>query len=132
MTYEQFIDRVQWVGHLDSKAEAERAARATLEVLARRIGHKEAAHLLKDLPARIASYFRHERAAEKFGLDEFFDMVAEHEGAPFQEAIHHARAVIAVLQEQVPGAEINEILSVLTADYADFFRQSTILARTEK
>ena len=131
-TYEQFIDRVQWVGHLDSKAQAEKAARATLEILARRIGRLEAHHLLKELPAKAASYFRHEREQERFGLDEFFDMVAEHEGVTFQEAVNHSRAVIAVLQETISKRELNGILSGLPEEYRQFFSQSALSAKAER
>jgi uncharacterized protein (DUF2267 family) len=131
MTYEQFITRVQWVGGFDSKRQAERAARATLEILARRIGKAEAGHLLRQVPPKVAAFFRHEKAVERFGVDEFINLVAEHEGVARQDAVHHARAVIGVLQEQVKKGEIKELLSLLPADFASLFSESAGMAASK-
>ena len=132
MTREQFIDRVQWVGRFDSKRQAEKAIRAVLETLARRLTEKEARHLWHELPPKIEIFVKHERGHEKFGLDEFLDMVAEHEGVAFQDAVHHAEAVLGVLQENISPRELKEMLSLLPEDYAGFFGRARDLALSER
>jgi len=132
MTHEQFIDRVQWVGHFDSKRQAEKAVRAVLETLARRLSEKEARHLWHELPPKIEIFVKHERGHEKFSLDEFFDLVAEHEGAAFPEAVHHTEAVLGVLQENISAKELEEMLSLLPEDYAAFFKRARELALSKR
>jgi uncharacterized protein (DUF2267 family) len=132
MNREQFIQRVQWVGHFDSRRQAEKSIRAVLEALARRLTEKEAGHLWHALPPGIEVSVKHERGHEKFGLDEFLDVVAENESTPFQDALHHAHAVLGVLQENLPEKELKEMLSTLPQDYADFFMRARELALSTK
>ncbi len=132
MTHKQFVQRVQWVGHFDSEGLAERAVRAVLETLARRLTAEEAGRLWHSLPAGLELSVRHEKEHEIFSLDEFLDMVAEHEGATYPAAEHHAEAVLGVLQENLSSRELGEMVSHLPADYADFFKRSRELALSSK
>lgn len=124
MTRKQFVQRVQWVGHFDSESMAEKAIRAVLETLARRLTETEATHLWHQLPQGIELTVRHEKEHEKFSLDEFLDRVAELEGVTYQVAEHHAEAVIGVLQQNISLKGLEEMLALLPEDYADFFRRS--------
>ncbi len=132
MTRKQFIQRVQWVGHFDSESLAEKAIHVVLETLARRLTETEARHLWHQLPQGLELSVRHEKEHEKFSLDEFLDIVAEHEGVTYPVAEHHAEAVTGVLQENISPKALDEMLSLLPQDYADFFRRSRELALSSK
>lgn len=132
MTHKQFVQRVQWVGHFDSESLAERAVRAVLVILARRLTAEKAGRLWRSLPPGLELSARHEKEHEIFSLDEFLDMVAEHEGVTYAAAEHHAEAVLGVLQENLPSRQTEEIFSHLPADYADFLMRSRELALSSK
>ena len=124
MTRKQFIQRVQWVGHFDSENLAEKAVHTVMEMLARRLAAEESGRLWRHLPPGMELSVRHEKEHEIFNLDEFIDMVAEREGVTYPVAEHHAEAVTGVLQENISAKELEDLLSRLPADYADFFRRS--------
>ena len=132
MNYQQFLQRVQWVGHLDSLAQAEKAAKAVLKTLAKRLSEEEAKHLWHELPPGIEVSVRHERGHEKFSLDEFFDMVADQEKLTFDEAVSHSEAVLGVLQQNIHVKELDEMLSILPEDYAAFFSRARDIALASK
>ncbi len=124
MTKKQFIQRVQWVGHFDSENQAEKAIHNVLELLARRLTATEAGRLWHHLPRGMELSVRHEKEHEIFSLDEFIDMLAAHEGVTYPVAEHHAEAVAGVLQENISARELEEMFSLLPADYGDFFKKS--------
>jgi len=123
MKFDDFVTRIQQIGQFESKRAAEAAARATLEMLGRRIGSMGKEYLRYPLPAKIASFFEDEKS-ERFGVDKFIKFVAEHEGVSLKEAEAHASTVIAVLQEDADKKNIERIPSSLTDDYAELFQKS--------
>ncbi|MDA8173744.1 MAG: DUF2267 domain-containing protein [Nitrospiraceae bacterium] len=128
MSYQQFLQRIQWVGHFDSVRQAEKASKAVLKTLARRLSEQEARHLWHQLPPGIEISVKHEKGHEKFGVDEFFDMVAEQERVTFKEAINHSEAVLGALQENIPSKDMEEMLSFLPEDYATLLSRARDLA----
>jgi uncharacterized protein (DUF2267 family) len=121
MKYLEFLGEVQNRAHLSSPNEAERAVRATLQTLGRRLFGGEAEDLAAQLPREIAPYLTTAGAGEKLGLDEFIDSICRQEGVGPAEATKHARAVFSVLKEAVSSGEIKDVRSQLPKEIAAFF-----------
>lgn len=118
MTHEQFIGLVQNRGHLDSRDDAERATRATLETLAERLAGGEADDLAAQLPREIGEYLRHEgQKFERLELAQFYERVSEREGSELSDAVHHAKSVVSVLREAVSAGEFADIEQQLPEEY---------------
>ena len=124
MRYEEFIGQVQHRAGLSSRAEAERATRATLETLAERLVGGEVDDLAAQLPSELALYLQPPDAGigAKLTLDEFFEVVSEREGVDLPDAMFHARVVIGLLTEAVSMGEIEDVRAQLPADFAQLFK----------
>lgn len=122
MQFDEFVGRVQHRARLASEGEALKATRATLEVLGQRLAGGEPGNLGAQLPEEIARFLRGDGGrGERFDLDEFFQRVSEREGVDLPVAVHHARAVVSVLQEAVSRGEIEDVRSQLLDDYMPLF-----------
>ena len=123
MRYDEFIGQVQHRALLSSRAEAERATRATLETLAERLVGGEAHDLAAQLPPELARNLQLPDAGigAKLTLDEFFELVREREGVDLEDATLHARVVIGVLTEAVSQGEIKDVRVQLPAAFAQLF-----------
>ncbi|MBE9005757.1 DUF2267 domain-containing protein [Fortiea sp. LEGE XX443] len=123
MKHDEFIGQVQHRAHLSYRGDAELATRATLETLAERLAGREPLNAAAQLPKGLAQYLQHQYAGAgtRFSLDEFFQRVSLKEGAQLPDAVHHARAVIEVLQETISPGEINDIRSQLPSEYDPLF-----------
>ena len=118
MTFDQFLGRVQNRGHMDSREEAQRATRATLETLAERLAGGEASNLAAQLPREIGEYLKHDGDGfERIDLDEFYRRVSEREALEAPEAVHHAKAVMGVLREAVTPGEFGDIEQQLPEEF---------------
>ncbi len=117
MEYKEFIKEVQCRAHIRPN-EAEKAVRATLEVLAQRLFWNEADHLAHELPSEVKSLLHQIRIKEKFDLNEFYRRVSEREGVGIPDATHHARVVASVIKDSVSPGEMEEILSQLPEEYS--------------
>lgn len=120
MQFEEFSGQVQNLARLPSQSETTRAISAVLETLGERLHGDQAAHLAAQLPDGIGAYLRLAKQNESFGVDEFFRRVAEREGAgvDLPQAVHHARAVLTVLQEAVSAGEMADVRAQLPAEWA--------------
>ena len=124
MKYDEFIKAVQDRGHMDSREEAEKATRATLEALAERLAGGEPHDLASQLPPELAQYLRYEgeETSNPFSLDEFFERVNQSdEDVDLPKAAYHARVVMGVLQDAVTGGEIAHVRSQLPEEYNPLF-----------
>ena len=121
MKYDEFVGEVENRGRLPSRGDAVRAIQATLETLAERIREGEASDLAAQLPPEIGTFLRKVDETERFPVEDFFLRVAAKETADLPDATHHARAVIAVLQEAVTTGEIEDIRAQLPDSYAPLF-----------
>jgi uncharacterized protein (DUF2267 family) len=65
---------------MDSREHAERAVRASLEVLGQRLAGGEAKDLGSQLPAELKEILQGGGAGESFGVEEFYRRVAQREG----------------------------------------------------
>ncbi|MBX6377831.1 MAG: DUF2267 domain-containing protein [Clostridia bacterium] len=125
MQYEEFIGQVQYRARLHSQLAAERAARATLQTLAERLAGGAAGNLAAQLPQPIARWLDVPPAGDGFSLDEFFRMVSEREEVELPEAVHHARAVMDVLQDAVTPGVIENIRAQLPDEYDPLFESGS-------
>lgn len=123
MKYDQFIKHVQSFAQLDSREEAERATRATLETIKERIVGNEASQLAAQLPKELAEYLRGREGedGQYFGIEEFYQRVSEKEGVEPKVAAIHARAVFAVLEDAVTPGEFTDVRANFSEDYEELF-----------
>ncbi len=123
MKHDEFIGQVQHRARLSSRGAAERATRATLEILAERLAGGEAKDLAAQLPPELAEHLRGGWSAmgERFSLEEFFRRVSQREGVDLPEAVFHARAVIEVLSEAVSQGEMDDVRAQLPAEFNRLF-----------
>jgi uncharacterized protein (DUF2267 family) len=122
--YDEFIKEVQTRGHMESRQEAEKAARATLQILAERLAGGEPHNLASQLPPELAEHLRYEgeETSNPFSLEEFFKRVNEKdEGVDQPRAVYHARVVMEVLREAVTEGEMDDVRSQLPDEYAPLF-----------
>jgi uncharacterized protein (DUF2267 family) len=120
MKYDEFIKEVQNRGHMESREEAQRATRATLETFAERLAGGEPKDLASQLPPELAEHMRHEgeETSNPFSLDEFFERVNERDSAvDLPGAAYHARVVVDVLQDAVTPGVIDDVRSQLPEEY---------------
>ena len=123
MKYDQFIKHVQSFAQLNSREEAERATRATLETIKERIVGNEASQLAAQLPKELGEYLRGREGedGQYFRIEEFLQRVSEKEGVDPTAAAIHARSVFAVLQQAVSPGEFADVRSNFSDDYEDLF-----------
>lgn len=121
MQYDEFVGEVQNRARLPSRGDTVRAIQATLETLAERIAPGEADDLAAQLPPELGTFLRDVETTERFSVDDFFLRVAAKETADLPDAAHHARAVIAVLQEAVTTGEMDDIRAQLPDNYKPLF-----------
>lgn len=123
MKYDEFIKHVQSFAQLNSREEAERATRATLEILKERIVGDEASQLAAQLPKELGQYLRGREGqnGQHFPLEDFIRLVSEKEGVQPTTAAMHVRAVFAVLQQAVTPGEFADVRANFTDDYKDLF-----------
>lgn len=123
MKYDQFIKHVQSLAQLDSRDEAERATRATLETIKERIVGNEASQLAAQLPKELGEYLRGREGedGQYFPIEEFYQRVSEKEGVEPTAAAIHLRAVFAVLQQAVTPGEFADVRANFSDDYEELF-----------
>jgi uncharacterized protein (DUF2267 family) len=121
--YDQFIKHVQEEAQLNSREDAERATRATLETIKERIVGNEASQLAAQLPKELGQYL-HGREGEDggyFKFDEFCQRLSDKEGVEVSVAANHAKAVFTVLQQAVTPGEFADVRANFSDDYEELF-----------
>jgi uncharacterized protein (DUF2267 family) len=121
--YDEFITHVQSVALLNTREEAERATRATLETIKERIVGDEAKDLASQLPENLAECLRGREGenGQPFSLQEFIARVSRKEGVEPTAAAIHIRSVFTVLLDAVTPGEFADFQSNFSADYAELF-----------
>ena len=122
MKYNEFVRHVQHRAQLGSTGEAVTAIRATLATLAERLTLEGAKDLASQLPREIAAHLAimPELHAQRFSLDDFFQMVAAREGVELPNSIYHARVVMEVLREAVSAGEMRDVYAQLPEEFRSF------------
>jgi uncharacterized protein (DUF2267 family) len=124
MQYDEFIARVQQRAGFSSPAEAVLATRATLETLGERLSRVETRQFATQLPKELQGYVHERPGAQIFDLEEFFDRVSAREGVRWQQAVAHARAVMAVLCEAISPGEMEDVRLELAPEYDALFEET--------
>jgi uncharacterized protein (DUF2267 family) len=121
MTFDDFVARVQSRAHMSSAAEAQQAIRAILEVLSQRLTAANAAILAAGLPAEMAPYFARTGPDPRLDLAEFLERVSLRAGCDLPDAIHHVRALAAVLCEALDAQSINAMHANFSGGFEALF-----------
>jgi uncharacterized protein (DUF2267 family) len=120
MDYEQIIGVIRRAAGGLSTAEAEHAARATLQTLAGPLPRGEARHLLRELPAELRPYLYPDRVcpdATAPDIDDFLARVAEREDTDVETALRHARAVFFALGDALSSEAVAQLAASLPATF---------------
>ncbi|MBD2725901.1 DUF2267 domain-containing protein [Nostoc sp. FACHB-892] len=123
MEYDEFITHVQSLTQSDSREEAERATRATLETLKERIANDEAQELAASLPQQLGDYLRGKEgdSGGSFNLQEFIARASQKENIEPTTVAIHVRAVFTVLQNAVSPELFAALHSHFSHDYEELF-----------
>jgi uncharacterized protein (DUF2267 family) len=121
--YNEFITHVQSLAQSDSREEAERATRATLETLKERIASDEAEELATNLPQQLGNYLRVREgdSSQSFNLQEFITRASQKENIEPTTAAIHVRAVFAVLQNAISPEKFAALHAYFSHDYEELF-----------
>ncbi|MEH1838300.1 MAG: DUF2267 domain-containing protein [Nostoc sp.] len=123
MEYDEFITHVQSLTQSDSREEAERATRATLETLKERIAGDRAQELAANLPQQLGDYLRGKEgdSGGSFNLQEFIARASQKEDIDPTTVAIHVRAVFAVLQNAISPELFAALHSHFSHDYEEMF-----------
>ncbi|MBN3906770.1 MAG: DUF2267 domain-containing protein [Nostoc sp. NMS1] len=123
MEYNEFITHVQSLAQSDSREEAERATRATLETLKERMAGDEAAEIAAKLPQQLGDYLRGREgdSGQSFNLQEFIARASQKEKIEPTTAAIHVRAVFAVLQNALSPEMFAALHAYFSHDYEELF-----------
>jgi len=135
-TYSDFIGQVQHRIEADSQADAVRTTRAVLEALGERLEAGAATDLASSLPTEIDRYLLTADHGHSYGYTSFVDNVLERlnyddidldvsYGTPAAvergDAVYQIRAVVALLEETVPGGAMADLEAQLPDEFEDIF-----------
>ena len=123
MEYDEFITHVQSLTQSDSREEAERATRATLETLKERIANDKAQELAANLPQQLGDYLRGKEGESggSFNLQEFIARASQKENIEPTTVAIHVRAVFTVLQNAISPELFAALHSHFSHDYEEMF-----------
>lgn len=122
MDHDEFVGEVQNRLELPSRGDALQAIRAVLTSLGERLQAGEALDLAAPLPEEIGRFLEEADPGQRFPLDAFYGRVQEQIGTiERSEAAFYTKAIIDVLDDAVPGGEMNDIRANLPDDYDDMF-----------
>ncbi len=123
MKDDEFIKHVESLVPLNSREEAQRATRATLEIIKERIVGNEAKDLAAQLPQELGNclHGREGENGQAFSMQEFIMRVSERENVEPIAAAIHVRAVFTVLQNAVSAGEFADFQANFSPDYEELF-----------
>jgi uncharacterized protein (DUF2267 family) len=127
MQYGDFIAEFRRRGGPTEFAEADSTVRIVLTILGQRLAGNEPLDLASQLPAELKEPLLQHAGAAEIGddVDDFARRVADREGPDCdpEQALRHARAVLATIASFVSPGEIKDLRSQLPAGYAPLFEQ---------
>lgn len=121
MIYYHYVLFAKERAGLTEDSDAEKAIRAVFEVLGLRISLEQAAELAGTLPLEIRGYLMQNPWPRPFGIEAFLAEVGEREGVDRAAAEIHARAVLSVLADFLPSAELLKTLDQLPKEIRHLF-----------
>lgn len=130
MQYDEFIQRVQIEGEIESRDEALEATEAVLSTLGECIYQTEVADLAAQLPRGIGDFLTARQPPERskgdvqhYSLEEFYNRVSARTNSRYPQAVKLARAVTEVLMDAVSGGQIEDIKRELPEGFGDLFKR---------
>ncbi|SEW21255.1 DUF2267 domain-containing protein [Natrinema salifodinae] len=135
-SYTDFVGEVQHRIEAGTQAEAVRTTRAVLETLGERVDEGGATDIASPLPMEIDRYLLEPEHGQQFDFDEFVTRVHDRlnyedlnldtgYGRPSSvdesDAVFRAKAVVALVSEQVPGGEMANVEDQLPGEFAELF-----------
>lgn len=129
-TYHHFLNELCSPGDI-SQEEAERATVAVLGALEKRIQPTETSKMEAQLPLKLRELLDHSgidksSAPQRFGKDEFIEMVASDLEASSEEAESISRRVFATVRAQISEGEAEDVASQLPPDIAQLWRERPV------
>ncbi|MDQ3964160.1 MAG: DUF2267 domain-containing protein [Actinomycetota bacterium] len=126
MNYDDLTANVRARLGLSSQDEADAVTRSVLVALGARLTKEEGTDLAAQFPDEVGDRVRTAAGTENYGIDGFLDRVRESLdlGDPDQ-ASHHARAVLAEVNELVTAGEMEDVFAQLPDEFSDLFMSST-------
>lgn len=121
MNYNDYIQFVKERAGIKTDSAARKAIESVLEVVGQRITIGQAEDIAAALPPELRPYLRQTPEAEGFDLNEFLKRVSDKEGVNMTTAEGHARAVLSVLGEWIPRAELRGTLEQIPNDMRNLF-----------
>jgi uncharacterized protein (DUF2267 family) len=131
MKYDDFMNRVQDQAGIESKDEAIRLTRATLETLGERLYRSQRDDLTAQLPNELNGFLRARvfpettpRDVDRFTLEEFYNRVNARAGLGYPRAVAGVKVVMAVLRQAIAAGEWEDLRSELPDEYAEILAQT--------
>lgn len=123
MEYGEFITHVQSLTQSDSREEAERATRATLETIKEHLPEDEVTELAAQLPQELSEYLHNQEIEgdQTFHLQEFIERTSQKENIAPTTAAIHVRAVFAVLQNAIKPEIFKKFHQYFPSDFEELF-----------
>jgi uncharacterized protein (DUF2267 family) len=121
MNYNDYIQFVKERAGIKSDDVAKKAIESVLEVLGQRITIGQAEDVAAALPSQLRPYLRQGPVAERFNLSEFLERISEREDVDVATAGDHAHAVLSVLADWIPTAELRDTLAQIPNDMRYLF-----------
>ncbi len=120
MLYYHYVQFVSERAGIESDDDAKKTITAVFKVLAQRIPTGKAAELAETLPAEIREDLKRDSWAA-LGVNEFIARIADKVGVDKPTAATRIRAVLSVLAEYLPSAELLDALHSVPKDMRRLF-----------
>lgn len=126
MQFDEFITRVQEQARLNTREEAEVITRAVLETLGERLDRKVRNGLEAQLPRELKEFLlARVENPDRYDLPEFYNRVGARADLTYRNAVERTKQVFSVLQQAVPGGEVEDILKALPSQYKELFGEES-------
>jgi uncharacterized protein (DUF2267 family) len=132
MQYDEFIERVQREGELETTDEAFEAIEAVLSTLGERIYRTEQSDMASQLPRGISELLTSRQKPEntrgdvqRFTLEEFHNRVAARMNSRHPQALRLTQVVTGVLMDAVSPGQIEDIRKELPDDFGVLFNRGS-------
>ena len=128
MQQDEFLNKVQNYGDLDSTDEALRMTEIFLGTLGEWLYRTEVHNLAAQLPRELQGFLYRERDPERvreqtehLPLEEFYNRIKARADVTYKEAARIAHAVARVLQEAISPGEMEDVLEELPDEFGTLF-----------
>ncbi|MFB6091704.1 MAG: DUF2267 domain-containing protein [Haloquadratum sp.] len=121
MQFDEFTGTIQHRLGLSGTGETVRAIRATLQTLGERLPEEQAEDFAASLPIEIKWYPTGAVAehGQRFDWQEFVQRVSDIEGTDPSDAAYHARVIVDLVHDLVPGSDFQQLRDSLPESESD-------------